>query len=43
VWLGLLLAMITLAAYLPTSRGGFSWEDDYHLTSNAVVIGLPGL
>ena len=43
VWLGLLLAMITLAAYLPALRGGFIWDDDFHLTSNACVVGPQGL
>ncbi len=43
VWLGLLLAMITLAAYLPALRGGFIWDDDFHVTSNPCVVGPQGL
>jgi hypothetical protein len=28
VWLGLLLAVVTIVAFLPALRGGFIWDDD---------------
>jgi tetratricopeptide (TPR) repeat protein len=43
VWLGLLLAMITLAAYLPALRGGFIWDDDAYVTQNVMLTAPDGL
>ena len=43
VWLGLLLAMITLAAYLPALRGVFIWDDDAYVTQNVMLTAPDGL
>ncbi len=40
---GLLLAIIIVLVYLPAMHGGFIWDDDDHLTHNAVVVGPLGL
>ena len=42
VWLGLLLAAVTIVAYLPALRGGFLWDDDDHATNNPCVVGPLG-
>lgn len=43
VWLGLLLALVTLVAYLPALRGGFIWDDDAYVTKNAMLTAPDGL
>lgn len=43
VWLGLLLAAITIIAYLPALRGGFIWDDDAYVTKNAMLTAPDGL
>ena len=40
---GVLLVLLTLAAYLPALRGGFIWDDNDHLTENPCVVGPLGL
>jgi protein O-mannosyl-transferase len=36
---GLVLCLVTLAAYLPALRAGFSWDDDLLVTANDLVRG----
>ena len=43
VWLGLLLAMVTIVAYLPALRGGFIWDDDTFLVDNPLIKAGDGL
>jgi len=43
VWRGLLLAAITIIAYLPALRGGFIWDDDAYVTKNAMLTAPDGL
>jgi tetratricopeptide (TPR) repeat protein len=43
VWLGLLLAVVTIVAYLPALRGGFIWDDDYHVVHNRLLFDPDGL
>lgn len=43
VWLGLLLAVITMAAYLPALRAGFIWDDDAYVINNAMLTAPDGL
>ena len=43
MWLGLLLAMITLVAYLPALDGGFIWDDHSHVENNPLLFGPGGL
>ena len=43
MWLGLLLAMVTIVAYLPALRGGFIWDDDAYVTHNAMLTAPNGL
>ena len=43
MWLGLLLAMVTIVAYLPALRGGFIWDDDAYVTHNAMLTAPGGL
>src|SRR5665213_1160096 len=42
-WLGCLLVLIGLAAYLPTLRNGFVRDDDTFLTKNALIKASDGL
>ena len=42
-WLGLLLAMVTIIAYLPALRGGFIWDDDTFLVDNPLIKAGDGL
>ena len=39
---GALLVVLVFVAYLPVWRGGFIWDDDFHLTENACVRGPLG-
>jgi tetratricopeptide (TPR) repeat protein len=41
--LALLLVLVTFAAYQPTWRAGFIWDDDGHLTTNPAVAASNGL
>jgi tetratricopeptide (TPR) repeat protein len=41
--LALLLAVATFAAYQPTWRAGFIWDDDDHLTANPAMTAPHGL
>jgi len=43
VWLGLLLAVAAIVAYLPALRGGFIWDDDAYVTQNALLTAPDGL
>ena len=43
VWLGLLLAVVTIVAYLPALRGGFIWDDDAYVTKNTMLTAPDGL
>ena len=43
VLLGVLLAMVTILAYLPALRGGFIWDDHSHVESNPSLFGPGGL
>ena len=43
VLLGVLLAVITVVAYLPALRGGFIWDDDDYVTQNAMLTAPNGL
>lgn len=40
--LGLLLGIVVILAYASVWRAGFIWDDDYHLTENACIIGPLG-
>jgi len=40
--LGVLLVVLTVAAYWPALRGGFIWDDDFHLTENPCIVGPMG-
>ncbi len=40
---GLLIALLTLTAYLPALRGGFVWDDDDYVTENATLRERSGL
>jgi tetratricopeptide (TPR) repeat protein len=42
-WLAAVLALITIAVYLPSLRGGFLWDDDDHLTENPAVNSPEGI
>ncbi len=42
-WLGLLLAVTALVAYLPAIRGGFIWDDDDYVTNNLTLRSIGGL
>ncbi|MEY2879493.1 MAG: O-GlcNAc transferase, partial [Verrucomicrobiota bacterium] len=42
-WLGPLLAVVIVLAYLPVWRAGFIWDDDLHLTANPHMLGAAGL
>ena len=33
-WGGVLIVLLTTVAYLPAMRGGFIWDDDFHVTNN---------
>lgn len=39
---GLLLVVVTVAAYWPALSGGFIWDDDAHLTANPCIVGPLG-
>src|SRR5262249_60187123 len=39
----LLLAALTLAAYLPALENGFVWDDDQYVTANETLRSLGGL
>jgi tetratricopeptide (TPR) repeat protein len=39
---GVLLVVLTMAAYWPALRGGFIWDDDAHLTANPCIVGSLG-
>lgn len=39
----ILLVVITLAAYLPATQGGFIWDDDLHVQDNLTLRSLGGL
>ncbi len=41
--LALVLVIVTFAAYQPTWRAGFIWDDDDHLTANVAVAAPNGL
>jgi Flp pilus assembly protein TadD len=41
--MGLLLAVVTVIAYLPALRGGFIWDDDAYVTQNALLTAPDGL
>ena len=41
--LALVLAVVTFAAYQPTWRAGFVWDDDDHLTANPAMTAHHGL
>ena len=41
--LGLLLAVMTVLAYLPALRGGFIWDDHSHVENNTLLFGPGGL
>jgi tetratricopeptide (TPR) repeat protein len=43
VWLGLLLTVVTVVAYLPALRGGFIWDDDAYVTQNVMLTAPDGL
>ena len=43
VWLGLLLAVLTIVAYLPALRGRFIWDDDAYVTQNTMLTAPDGL
>src|SRR4051794_36356542 len=38
-----LLPLATILAYLPAIRGGYIWDDDYHVTNNETLRSLNGL
>ena len=40
---GLLIILLTLAAYLPATRAGFVWDDPDYVTGNELLRSLPGL
>jgi len=42
-WAGVLLAALTLFAYLPILRAGFIWDDDTFLTQNPLIKAADGL
>ena len=42
-WLAALLVAACVAAYLPTLRNGFVWDDDTFLTKNALIKAPDGL
>ena len=43
-WLtGVLLAVLVVATYGASLRGGFLWDDDSHVTANPVIVGPLGL
>lgn len=39
----LLLLLMVAVAYLPSTRNSFIWDDDYYLTHNMTLSGVPGL
>ncbi len=43
IWGGALLACVTIAAYLPSLRGGFIWDDNTFLTQNRLIRAPDGL
>jgi tetratricopeptide (TPR) repeat protein len=43
VSLGLLLAVVTVVAYLPALSGGFIWDDGDHIANNLAIRSLDGL
>ena len=43
VGLGLLLAVVTMVAYLPVLRGDFIWDDASHISTNQTLRSLDGL
>jgi len=42
LWAGLIV-LLTLAAFAPTLRGGFIWDDDVHVTNNPALRSPHGL
>ena len=43
LWLGLLLVVVTLAAYWPVFSAGFIWDDDIYVTENPLLTAPDGL
>ena len=41
--LALILAIVTFAAYQPTWRAGFIWDDDAYFTENPAMLSISGL
>src|SRR4051812_49254271 len=39
---GALIALLTVAVYLPAVHGGFIWDDDQHLIKNPCIVGPLG-
>lgn len=37
------LALLAIAAYLPALQAGFVWDDDFHVTGNALLRSIDGL
>src|SRR5215212_3578481 len=42
-WAGGALVALTVLVYLPAIRGGYVWDDDYHVTDNHTLRSLDGL
>jgi len=42
LWAGLIV-LLTLLAYIPAMRGGYIWDDNAHITENAVLHSFDGL
>ena len=42
-WLGIFLIVATLVVYWPALHGGFIWDDDDHISTNATLRSLSGL
>src|SRR5436309_15205070 len=42
-WRGVLIVVLTVAAYIPALRAGFIWDDDDHFTQNPAMTAPDGL
>ena len=42
IGLGIILVVLTIAAFGPALWGGFIWDDDQHLTANPCIVGPLG-
>ena len=44
IWFGMILAAVTVAAYVPAAlHGGFVWDDDKYVTANRLLTAPDGL